>query len=72
MINHMSVALCSTWLWNIARGRNGDEVQGRVLTKSHSCSRAFPGPTALTSMTSVSFTDSFILAKLTVVDITSP
>lgn len=42
-----------TWLWNIARGRNGDEVQGRVLTKSHSCSRAFPGPTALTSMTSV-------------------
>ncbi|KAG0553321.1 hypothetical protein KC19_12G002200 [Ceratodon purpureus] len=41
------------WLWHIARGKNGDEVQGRVLTKSHSCSRAFPGPKALTSMTSV-------------------
>ena len=58
MLNHMSVALCSAWLWHIARGKNGDEVQGRVLTKSHSCSRAFPGPKALTSMTSVSLTDS--------------
>ena len=49
---------CSTWLWNIARGKNGDEVKGRVLPKSHSCGKTFAGPKALKDMSSVSFSDS--------------
>ncbi|KAI3987471.1 hypothetical protein MKX01_017169 [Papaver californicum] len=32
-----------TWLWNIARGINGDEVEGRLLPKSHGCGKTFPG-----------------------------
>lgn len=44
----------STWLWNVARGRSGDKVQGRVLPKSHSCSKTFAGPKSLKDMASVS------------------
>ncbi|MQM10747.1 hypothetical protein Taro_043648 [Colocasia esculenta] len=44
-----------TWLWNIARGINGDEVQGRLLPKSHGCGKTFPGPQALRTITSVRF-----------------
>ncbi|KAG0451338.1 hypothetical protein HPP92_013738 [Vanilla planifolia] len=36
-----------TWLWNIARGISGDEVEGRILPKSHGCGKTFPGPRAL-------------------------
>jgi DNA polymerase eta len=43
-----------TWLWNVARGRSGDKVQGRVLPKSHSCSKTFAGPKSLKDMASVS------------------
>jgi DNA polymerase eta len=41
-----------TWLWNVARGRSGDKVQGRVLPKSHSCSKTFAGPKSLKDMAS--------------------
>ncbi|PON48008.1 hypothetical protein TorRG33x02_321710, partial [Trema orientale] len=36
-----------TWLWNIARGISGEEVQGRLLPKSHGSGKTFPGPRAL-------------------------
>ncbi|XP_043688856.1 DNA polymerase eta isoform X2 [Telopea speciosissima] len=42
-----------TWLWNIARGISGDEVEGRILPKSHGCGKNFPGPQALRKITSV-------------------
>ncbi|WCJ33302.1 DNA polymerase eta [Euphorbia peplus] len=42
-----------TWLWNIARGINGEEVQGRLLPKSHGSGKTFPGPRALRCMDSV-------------------
>ncbi|XP_024925031.1 DNA polymerase eta isoform X3 [Ziziphus jujuba] len=42
-----------TWLWNIARGINGEEVQGRLLTKSHGSGKTFPGPRALKTIASV-------------------
>ncbi|GAV69238.1 IMS domain-containing protein/IMS_C domain-containing protein, partial [Cephalotus follicularis] len=42
-----------TWLWNIARGINGEEVEGRLLPKSHGSGKTFPGPRALKTMTSV-------------------
>ncbi|PIA29900.1 hypothetical protein AQUCO_05800169v1 [Aquilegia coerulea] len=41
------------WLWNVARGIDGDEVEGRLLPKSHGCGKTFPGPRALKTMTSV-------------------
>jgi DNA polymerase eta len=44
-----------TWLWNVARGRSGDKVQGRVLPKSHSCSKTFAGPKSLKDMASVMY-----------------
>ncbi|XP_057971526.1 DNA polymerase eta isoform X2 [Malania oleifera] len=42
-----------TWLWNIARGVSGEEVQGRLLPKSHGSGKTFPGPCALKTITSV-------------------
>ena len=53
----INLTLClnfSTWLWNIARGINGDEVQGRLLPKSHGSGKTFPGPRALKTFASVS------------------
>ncbi|XP_078428686.1 Y-family DNA polymerase H isoform X2 [Wolffia australiana] len=41
------------WLWNIARGINGDEVEGRLLPKSHGCGKTFPGQQALKSLSVV-------------------
>lgn len=43
-----------TWLWNIARGINGEEVEGRLLPKSHGSGKLFPGPQALKTIASVS------------------
>ncbi|PWA58381.1 DNA polymerase eta [Artemisia annua] len=37
----------STWLWNTARGINGDEVQGRFHPKSHGSGKTFPRVRAL-------------------------
>nr|XP_043634126.1 DNA polymerase eta [Erigeron canadensis] len=42
-----------TWLWNIARGISGDEVEGRVLPKSHGSGKTFPGPRALKTLSAV-------------------
>ncbi|TXG48361.1 hypothetical protein EZV62_027655 [Acer yangbiense] len=42
-----------TWLWNIARGINGEEVQARLLPKSHGSGKSFPGPRALKTADSV-------------------
>ncbi|XP_024453355.2 DNA polymerase eta isoform X2 [Populus trichocarpa] len=42
-----------TWLWSIARGINGEEVQGRLLPKSHGAGKSFPGPRALKTIASV-------------------
>ncbi|KAM4097939.1 hypothetical protein ACJW30_07G039500 [Castanea mollissima] len=42
-----------TWLWNIARGISGEEVQGRLLPKSHGSGKTFPGPWALKTIDSV-------------------
>ncbi|KAJ6808855.1 DNA polymerase eta isoform X1 [Iris pallida] len=42
-----------SWLWNIARGINGEEVEGRILPKSHGCGKTFPGPQALKTIASV-------------------
>ncbi|XP_057417292.1 DNA polymerase eta isoform X2 [Lotus japonicus] len=42
-----------TWLWNIARGISGEEVQGRLLPKSHGSGKTFPGPQALKTIASV-------------------
>lgn len=44
---------CSTWLYNIARGISGEEVQGRLLPKSHGSGKTFPGPRALKSLSTV-------------------
>ncbi|KAJ0840028.1 putative DNA-directed DNA polymerase [Helianthus annuus] len=42
-----------TWLWNIARGISGDEVEGRLLPKSHGSGKTFPGVQALKSLAAV-------------------
>ncbi|GAB2280940.1 hypothetical protein Dimus_015557 [Dionaea muscipula] len=42
-----------TWLWNTVRGINGEEVQGRLLPKSHGSGKTFPGPRALKTIASV-------------------
>ncbi|KAL2615665.1 hypothetical protein AAZV13_08G081200 [Glycine max] len=42
-----------TWLWNIARGISGEEVEGRLLPKSHGSGKTFPGPQALKTVDSV-------------------
>lgn len=42
-----------TWLWNIARGISGEEVQGRLLPKSHGSGKTFPGPRALKTIPSI-------------------
>ncbi|XP_030550671.2 DNA polymerase eta isoform X2 [Rhodamnia argentea] len=42
-----------TWLWNIARGISGEEVEGRLLPKSHGSGKTFPGPRALKMLPSV-------------------
>ncbi|XP_059435481.1 DNA polymerase eta isoform X2 [Corylus avellana] len=42
-----------TWLWNIARGISREEVQGRLLPKSHGSGKTFPGPRALKTISSV-------------------
>ncbi|GAB2213959.1 hypothetical protein Drorol1_Dr00018287 [Drosera rotundifolia] len=42
-----------TWLWNIARGISGEEVEGRILPKSHGSGKTFPGPRALRNIASV-------------------
>ncbi|CAN1327879.1 DNA polymerase eta [Linum perenne] len=47
-----------TWLWNIARGINGEEVQERLLPKSHGSGKSFPGPRALKTIASSSDRDS--------------
>ncbi|KAK9267658.1 hypothetical protein L1049_010089 [Liquidambar formosana] len=42
-----------TWLWNTARGISGEEVEGRLLPKSHGSGKTFPGPRALRTIASV-------------------
>ncbi|GFS44803.1 Y-family DNA polymerase H [Actinidia rufa] len=42
-----------TWLWNVARGICGEEVEGRLLPKSHGSGKTFPGPRALKTIASV-------------------
>ncbi|XVE48432.1 hypothetical protein DITRI_Ditri01bG0002000 [Diplodiscus trichospermus] len=42
-----------TWLWNIARGINGEAVEGRLLPKSHGSGKTFPGPRALKTVSAV-------------------
>ncbi|KAK4440377.1 DNA polymerase eta [Sesamum alatum] len=42
-----------TWLWNIARGICGEEVEDRLLPKSHGSGKTFPGPQALKTISSV-------------------
>ncbi|KMZ66775.1 DNA-directed DNA polymerase [Zostera marina] len=42
-----------TWLWNIARGINAEEVQGRLLPKSHGCGKTFAGSQALKTAATV-------------------
>ncbi|KAL8033985.1 hypothetical protein ABFX02_13G191400 [Erythranthe guttata] len=42
-----------TWLWNIARGICGEEVEGRLLPKSHGSGKTFPGRQALKTISSV-------------------
>ncbi|CAK8578237.1 unnamed protein product [Lathyrus sativus] len=42
-----------TWLWNIARGISGEEVEERLLPKSHGSGKTFPGPQALKTFASV-------------------
>ncbi|GKB49900.1 DNA polymerase eta [Tanacetum coccineum] len=42
-----------TWLWNTARGINGDEVEGRLLPKSHGSGKTFPGVRALKTVAAV-------------------
>uniref|UniRef100_A0A0D9V5V1 DNA polymerase eta n=1 Tax=Leersia perrieri TaxID=77586 RepID=A0A0D9V5V1_9ORYZ len=42
-----------TWLWKIARGISGEEVEDRLLPKSHGCGKTFPGPKALRNNASV-------------------
>ncbi|CAI9102870.1 OLC1v1001229C4 [Oldenlandia corymbosa var. corymbosa] len=42
-----------TWLWNIARGISGDEVEERLLPKSHGAGKTFPGCSALRSIPAV-------------------
>ncbi|WVZ22622.1 hypothetical protein V8G54_001166 [Vigna mungo] len=46
-------SLYRTWLWNISRGINGEEVEGRLLPKSHGSGKTFPGPQALKTINSV-------------------
>ncbi|KAK9049485.1 hypothetical protein SSX86_031547 [Deinandra increscens subsp. villosa] len=42
-----------TWLWNTARGISGDEVEGRLLPKSHGSGKTFPGVRALKTLAAV-------------------
>ncbi|KAL1537541.1 DNA-directed DNA polymerase [Salvia divinorum] len=42
-----------TWLWNIARGICGDQVEGRLLPKSHGSGKTFPGRQALKKFSTV-------------------
>ncbi|XP_022146569.1 DNA polymerase eta [Momordica charantia] len=42
-----------TWLWNIARGISGEEVESRLLPKSHGSGKNFSGPQALRTISSV-------------------
>ncbi|CAD6236720.1 unnamed protein product [Miscanthus lutarioriparius] len=42
-----------TWLWKTARGISGEEVEDRLLPKSHGCGKTFPGPRALKNSASV-------------------
>ncbi|XP_011096848.1 DNA polymerase eta isoform X1 [Sesamum indicum] len=42
-----------TWLWNISRGICGEEVEGRLLPKSHGSGKTFRGPQALKTVSSV-------------------
>lgn len=42
-----------TWLWKTARGISGEEVEDRLLPKSHGCGKTFPGPRALKYSASV-------------------
>jgi len=43
----------STWLSNITWGINGEEVQGRLLPKSHDAGKSFSGPRSLKTIVSV-------------------
>ncbi|KAI8020330.1 DNA polymerase eta [Camellia lanceoleosa] len=47
-----------TWLRNIARGINGEEVEGRLLPKSHGSGKTFHGPRALKKIASSSDSES--------------
>lgn len=47
------IYLRSTWLWNTARGISGEEVEGRLLPKSHGSGKTFPGRQALKTISSV-------------------
>ncbi|KQK09821.1 DNA polymerase eta [Brachypodium distachyon] len=42
-----------TWLWKTARGISGEEVEDRILPKSHGCGKTFPGSKALKNNASV-------------------
>ncbi|PON36937.1 hypothetical protein PanWU01x14_324320 [Parasponia andersonii] len=50
----LALLIISTWLWNIARGISGEEVQGCLLPKSHGSWKTFPGPRALKIIAAVS------------------
>ncbi|BFI31800.1 DNA polymerase eta [Marchantia polymorpha subsp. ruderalis] len=53
-----------TWLWRVARGMNGEEVEGRTLPKSHGCSKTFPGPESLKNLDTVGHWLSELSAEL--------
>ncbi|CAN4112658.1 unnamed protein product [Withania somnifera] len=42
-----------SWLWNTARGINGEVVKERLLPNSHGSGKTFPGPRALKTVPSV-------------------
>ncbi|KAI3794717.1 hypothetical protein L1987_37352 [Smallanthus sonchifolius] len=52
-LQHLYGANTGTWLWNIARGISGDEVEGRLLSKSHGSGKTFPGMQALKTLAAV-------------------
>ncbi|XP_035819611.1 DNA polymerase eta-like [Zea mays] len=51
-----------TWLWKTARGISGEEVEDRLLPKSHGCGKTFPGPRALKYSASVSLFHGMVAA----------
>ncbi|THF99940.1 hypothetical protein TEA_017266 [Camellia sinensis var. sinensis] len=56
-----------TWLRNIARGISGEEVEGRLLPKSHGSGKTFPGPQALKKIASSQFSHLTLLNEAQVI-----